>query len=112
MKISKLDSTVGGWFVGNFPNAAFQTEACEVSYKFHKRGEFWDIHYQEKITEVNLLVHGEMLMQGQLLTAGTIFILYPYEIADPVFVTDCEVVCVKLPGIIGDKVVVEKVKKS
>ena len=51
-------------------------------------------------------------MQGQLLTAGTIFILYPYEIADPVFVTDCEVVCVKLPGIVGDKVVVEKVKKS
>lgn len=109
MKLSKLENTIGGWFVGNFPNAAFQTDACEVSYKFHPKGETWDTHYQEKIIEVNLLVHGEMKIQGKILTPGTIFILYPYEIADPEFLSDCEVVCVKIPGIQNDKVVVKKV---
>lgn len=39
MKLSRLEDTIGGWFVGNFPKAAFQTDACEVSYKYHHKGE-------------------------------------------------------------------------
>lgn len=108
MKLSKLNETIGGWFVGNFPQAAFQTDACEVSYKYHKKGEEWPVHYQEKITEINLMVRGTMKMHNTLLESGDIFILYPYEIADPEFITDCEVVCVKVPGIVNDKVVVKK----
>lgn len=108
MKISRLEDTIGGWFVGDFPKASFQTNACEVSYKYHSRGESWPTHYQEKITEINLLVRGTMKMQGKILKGGDIFILYPYEIADPEFIEDCEVVCVKVPGIRGDKVVVSR----
>lgn len=108
MKLSRLEDTIGGWFVGNFPQAAFQTDACEVSYKYHHKGESWPIHYQEKIIEINLMVRGEMKMQDKVLLSGDIFIIYPYEIANPEFITDCEVVCVKIPGIINDKVVVKK----
>jgi hypothetical protein len=108
MKLSRLDDTIGGWFVGNFPQAAFQTDACEVSYKYHKRGEHWPTHYQEKVIEVNLMVRGQMKIQDKILLSGDIFIIYPYEIADPEFITDCEVVCVKVPGITNDKVVVKK----
>lgn len=108
MKLSRLDDTIGGWFVGNFPQAAFQTDACEVSYKYHHKGESWPIHYQEKIIEVNLMVRGQMKMQDKILLSGDIFIIYPYEIADPEFITDCEVVCVKIPGITNDKIVVKK----
>jgi hypothetical protein len=108
MKLSRLDDTIGGWFVGNFPQAAFQTDACEVSYKYHHKGESWPMHYQEKIIEVNLMVRGQMKMQDKILLSGDIFIIYPYEIADPEFITDCEVVCVKIPGITNDKVVVKK----
>jgi hypothetical protein len=50
-----------------------------------------------------------MKMHGKILNPGDIFILYPYEIADPEFITDCEVVCVKVPGITNDKVVVERI---
>lgn len=110
MKISRIEDTDRGWFVGNFEKAAFQTDACEVSYKFHTKGEHWPLHYQEKITEINLMISGEMIMQGQRLVAGDIFIIYPYEIADPEFLTDCGIVCVKVPGIQNDKVVVERVK--
>lgn len=109
MKILKLEDTERGWFVGNFAKAAFQTDACEVSYKYHSKGEFWPLHYQEIIIEINLLTHGQMKMHGKILNPGDIFILYPYEIADPEFITDCEVVCVKVPGVANDKVVVEKI---
>lgn len=108
MKLSRLEDTVGGWFVGNFPQAAFQTDACEVSYKYHQKGEIWPTHYQEKVMEINLMVRGQMKIQNKILLPGDIFIIYPYEIADPEFITDCEVVCVKIPGITNDKVVVKK----
>lgn len=108
MKLSRLEDTIGGWFVGNFDKAAFKTDACEVSYKYHVKGEFWPTHYQEKVMEVNLMVRGRMKIQDQILTAGDIFIIYPYEIADPEFLEDCEVVCVKVPGITNDKVVVKR----
>ena len=52
MKILKLEDTERGWFVGNFTKAAFQTDACEVSYKYHSKGEFWPLHYQEIILEI------------------------------------------------------------
>jgi hypothetical protein len=55
------------------------------------------------------MVRGQMKMQDKILLSGDIFIIYPYEIADPEFLTDCEVVCVKVPGITNDKVVVEKI---
>lgn len=109
MKMSRIETTDRGWFVGNFPKAAFQTDACEVSFRTHPKGEQWPLHYQEKITEINLLVRGEMIMQGQKIIPGDVFIVYPFEIADPEFLTDCEVICVKVPGIQNDKVVVERV---
>jgi hypothetical protein len=110
MKISRIEETERGWFVGDFPKAAFQTDACEVAYMKHPKGQVWDLHYQEKITEINVLIKGEMILQNTKLVAGDVFILYPFEIADPEFLTDCEVICVKLPGIKNDKVVVEKKK--
>jgi hypothetical protein len=108
MKISRIEDTDRGWFVGNFAKAAFVTDACEVSYRTHPKGEDWGLHYQEKITEINLLIRGEMTMQGINLLPGDVFIVYPYEIADPVFITDCEIICVKVPGIVNDKVIVYK----
>lgn len=108
MKIDRIENFYKGWFVGNFENTAFKTDACEVSYKKHHKEEIYEIHYQEKITEINLMISGEMIIQGTKITAGDIFILYPYEIADPIFLTDCEIVCIKVPGITNDKVVVKK----
>lgn len=108
MILNRIEKMVGGWFVGNFEPTAYKTDAVEVSYKTHKAGEPYDVHYQTKITEINLLTRGKMLMQNKELVAGDIFIMNPYEIADPIFIEDCEVVCVKIPGITNDKVIVDK----
>ena len=48
-----------------------------------------------------------MIIGGIFLNKGDVFILYKGEIADPVFLTDCEVIVVKIPSIPGDKYVVE-----
>ena len=44
-----------------------------------------------------------MQIQDQILVEGDIFIFSPYEIADPVFLEDCEVLIVKTPSVPGDK---------
>jgi hypothetical protein len=44
-----------------------------------------------------------MIIAGQELTTGDIFTIFPNEVADPVFLEDCEVITVKTPSVIGDK---------
>jgi hypothetical protein len=108
MKVRKLDEMKGGWFVGNFDPVAYKTSDMEVSFKLHKKGEEWDIHYHDTVTEINLLVRGTMILQNTRLEAGDIFILEPFEIADPEFLEDCEIVCVKTPSK-NDKISVKRV---
>jgi hypothetical protein len=109
MKIFNINDTEKGWFIGDFPKAAFQSKDFEVSWRTHPSGEIWDLHYQEKSTEINLLINGQMLLNGQTLNSGDVFIIDPYEITDVSFITDCSVVCVKTPSIPSDKVVVKKI---
>jgi len=106
MKIFDFKKTTKGWFIGNFANAVLQTADFEVSYKLHKKNEKWDTHYHTQVTEVNLIIRGKMIIQGKTLTKDDIFVIEPYEIADPVFLEDTEIVCVKTPSI-NDKVVVK-----
>ena len=106
MIVSRLEDMKGGWFVGAFEPTAFSTLACEVSFKVHPAGQHWDKHYHVVATEVNLLVYGSMTLQGRTLVAGDVFRLDPHEIADPTFLMDCGVVCVKVPCVPGDKVVI------
>ena len=107
MIIHKLHDMKAGWFVGDFTPTAYKTTDFEVCYRIHPKGEIWDTHYHTKVTEINLLISGKMKLQDTLLEAGDIFILSPYEIADPVFLDDCAIVCIKNASILGDKIVVK-----
>lgn len=103
MELFKKDDMIGGWFMGDFEPTAYRTSACEVCYKVHKKGEEWPTHYHKLGTEINLLVRGRMKIHGVILEGGDIFVIKPYEVADPEFLEDCEVVVVKTPSIPGDK---------
>ena len=103
MQLHKLSEFKGGWFIGSFSPTVFSTHEFEVCYKYHKQGEAWPKHFHKAGTEFNLLVRGRMKMQDQIIEAGTIFIMFPYEIADPEFLEDCEVLIVKVPSVPGDK---------
>jgi len=101
-----MDTMMGGWFIGNFEPTAYKTDQFEVCYKHHVKGEKWDAHYHKEGTEINYLVKGKMIIQNKELNTGDIFILKPYEIADPIFVEDCTVLIVKTPSVSGDKYII------
>ena len=106
MKKFRLADMKSGWFVGGFEPTAYFTKDFEVNYRIHPKGEFWDKHYHTEVTEINLLIRGKMTIQNQELNSGDIFIIEPYEVTDPVFLEDCELICVKLPSK-NDKVVIK-----
>lgn len=108
MDIYKLHTMKGGWFVGNFEPTAFKTEDFEAALLVHHGGENHHAHYHAKATEINLLLEGEMTIQEKRLYPGDIFILHPYEVADPIFHKDCKVMCIKLPSKPGDKYIVPR----
>ena len=101
-----MDTMMGGWFIGNFEPSAYKTDQFEVCYKHHLKGEKWDTHYHKEGTEINYLVNGKMIIQNKELNTGDIFILKPYEIADPIFIEDCTVLIVKTPSVSGDKYII------
>jgi hypothetical protein len=108
MKTYRIEDSIGGWYIGNFDNAAYKTKGLEASLKVHKQFEVWDWHYHEHLDEINLLISGNMVIQGKQLVAGDIFILEPMEIADPIFMTDCTIVCIKVPNFTNDKIIVKR----
>jgi quercetin dioxygenase-like cupin family protein len=103
MKVHKLDSFYRGWFIGDFEPSILKSKSFEIGLLTHKEGEQWPKHYHAIATEYNLLVKGSMIIQQTKIVPGDIFVLEPYEIADPQFLEDCVVLCVKIPSIPGDK---------
>ncbi|NBO22131.1 hypothetical protein EBU94_02160 [bacterium] len=103
MNISKIDDYVRGWYVGDFQPSCYRTSHFEVGLNSHRQNEKWPIHFHKISTEINLLIEGEMTINGKKIESGDIFILEPNEIADPVFLTDCKILVVKTPSVKNDK---------
>ena len=106
MRLSSLNEYKGGWFVGDFLPTAYRTPDAEVALVRHHKGQHWPAHTHQIATEINLLVSGRMRMCGEIIEAGTVFVIEPGEVADPIFLEDCQVVVVKLPSVPGDKYLV------
>jgi hypothetical protein len=101
--ITDTDQFRGGWYIGNFEPSVYKTSAAEVSYKTHYKDEYWAKHYHLASDEINYLLEGEMLINGQKLSAPCIFIIYRGEVSDPKFLTDVKIIVVKIPGVLNDK---------
>jgi hypothetical protein len=107
MKVFNTENLIGGWFVGDFENSCYKTQACEVSYKIHKQGEFHAAHYHKLADEINYLMSGKMQINGTELSAPCVFIIEKNEVAKPIFHTDVYLIVVKIPGPLNDKYIVE-----
>ena len=108
MKVYRIEDMEGGWYIGDFEPSVYKTSAFEASLKLHPKGEVWPKHYHKKAVEINLIVSGEMELNGTLLKKGDIFVINKMETVDPKFLEDCSVVCIKVPSVIGDKYIVER----
>ena len=103
MKVSNIKDYIGGWFIGNFDPSIIKTKDFEVCYKKHSKGEHWPTHYHKIAIEVNYLIKGKMSILGQIINEGEIFTIYPNEVANPIFLEDCELIIVKTPSCTYDK---------
>ncbi len=106
MDIFKLKDMWKGWFVGDFEPSAYKTKDFEVGTTFHPMGSEWDTHYHKKATEITWLIKGKMKLQDKILNEGDIFVIHPWEIANPEFIEDCTVLVIKTPSDTADKFIV------
>ena len=103
MKILNFQNMKGGWFIGDFEPSILKSKDFEVAILFHPKGEKWQKHFHKEAVEINVLLTGKMIINEKLLLPGNIFLIEKNEIADPEFLEDCTIVCVKTPSIPGDK---------
>jgi quercetin dioxygenase-like cupin family protein len=103
MKLSRIENYTRGWFIGNFEPSLLKTPDFEVGVLTHKKGEYWAPHYHKESIEYNVLISGKMIIQGNELNSGDVFVFDKGEIADPQFLEDCTLVVVKVPSIPSDK---------
>ena len=108
MEYLKINDMKKGWFIGNFEPSLLKTDQFEVAVHNHKKGEYHAPHYHKIATEYNVITSGKILVNGNELTEGDIFIAYPNDITDVDFISDCTIVVVKVPSVVGDKYIVEK----
>jgi quercetin dioxygenase-like cupin family protein len=106
VSLSNINEMTRGWFVGDFEPSVFKTKDFEVGYLHHKKGEIWQVHYHAFMTEVNLLVKGKMILNDIEINEGQIFVIHKNDIACPIFLEDCFIICIKIPSVIGDKVII------
>ena len=105
MKRAKLSQFKKGWFIGAFKPSLLPTSQFEVALRQHRKDEDYPAHYQQVATEYNLLVHGRMAIGEEIFNDGDLFVIPPGEVVKPIFISDCQVVCIKVPSLPGDRVV-------
>jgi quercetin dioxygenase-like cupin family protein len=94
-----------GWFVGGFPEAAFQTDLAEVCYCTEPAGTGIS-HYHTVCTETVFIVSGRVTCQGKEYTSGDILVFEPGDINDCVYEEETVMIGVKTPAGKDDKVLV------
>lgn len=106
MEIHKLSDMKGGWFIGDFEPCVWKAKEFEVGVHKYKKGQYWVPHFHVHMDEINYMIRGTMKIKERIVQEGDIFIIFKNEIANPEFITDCEVLIVKTPSIPGDKVTI------
>jgi dTDP-glucose pyrophosphorylase len=90
-----------GWFIGNFEPALLKRQDIEVGYLKHRQGEKWPFHYHKNADEINILVKGSMIINE--IPISHIFIFEKNTISCPIFLQDCEIICIKTISDKNDK---------
>ena len=93
-----------GWVAGNFTPSLIKTDQFEFGIKtFKKNTDTNDKHYHKKITEYNIILSGKVIINNKTLFQGDIFVIYPYEIVNSVFLEDTTFAVIKVPSLPSDK---------
>jgi len=102
-KYKHSESGERGWFIGNFPKAILQTENFECCWQKNPAGSKDIPHYHKKVTEIQLIVKGRMIINNNEFTVGDICVLEPGEPYYAEYLEETEVFAVKTPSAPDDK---------
>lgn len=108
VKHDRLETMIGGWFVGAFTPVAYSTPEVEVAVQHFAAGYVGASHHHKVATEVTLLLSGRARMLGEEMFAGDILTLPPGVSSNFEAIEDCVTVVVKHPGALNDKYLDEK----
>jgi len=101
-----INDYIRGWIIGDFEPCIKRTNEYEIGILSHKKGEKWGFHYHAETKEINILIQGKMRINNVLVEENTIFIFERNMISCPLFLEDCVVICIKLPSLPNDKVII------
>lgn len=103
MRRSSLkDSGARGWFIGDFDDAVYRTNAFEVTYQKNPRSQTAS-HIHKLVYEITLVISGRQICNGQMFEAGDICVLEPGDISQIEYLEETEVITIKTPSVPSDK---------
>ncbi len=107
MKVFDIKDMKAGWFIGDFEPSVFKNPFFEVAHHQHEAGYVTPRHTHKIAQELTYIVKGKLLVDGQELSAGHMFIYEPNDIADVKVLEDVDVIVVKWPSVPSDKYMVD-----
>ena len=102
-KFRLSDSGARGWFIGDFPEAVVRTQDFEVCYQTDCQTYNVQDHYHKIITEIQLVVRGCLVVNGEEFRPGDICVLEPGDEYRSHYLEPTDVVAVKFPSRPDDK---------
>jgi len=107
MKTFDIKDMTKGWFIGDFEPSVFKNPFFEVAHHQHEKGYTTPRHTHKIAQELTYIINGKLLVDGQTLSKGQMFLYEPNDIADVKVLEDVDVIVVKWPSVPSDKYVVE-----
>ena len=95
MIISNIKNFKNGWMIGNFEPSLLKTQNFEVGVHVYLKNFRGDKHYHTISTEFNYIINGEVIINGNTLSTGDIFVLEPNEISESAFLEDTTILVVR-----------------
>ncbi len=95
-----------GWFIGDFDPSVYRTSKFEVGFHRYSKGCKTIDHFHEKSTEINVVISGRMIVNGEVAKKDDIFIFDPNVVSRTEFLEDTELIVVRTASVPNDKVVI------
>jgi mannose-6-phosphate isomerase-like protein (cupin superfamily) len=103
MKIDNIGNYKNGWLIGNFVPNLFKSEDFEIAHMTLPSGHKADGHFHKKSTEINYIVSGKAVVEGQELSRGDMFVYEPMDRAYVEYLEDTDIIVIKIPSSKDDK---------
>jgi dTDP-glucose pyrophosphorylase len=105
-KIIDRKDYLRGWLIGDFEPSIERNKNIELAYLFHEMNSIWDYHYHKEAIEINFLLKGSMIINNVKYNKNSLFIIDKNIVSCPLFLEDCDILCIKIPSKPKDKYIV------